>query len=127
MALRAAADAIEDDELAERLLARADRWTSLTDELQSAVGELGGAPGNAGTAVGALHRTWIWIKAAANETEAIRVECLRREAGAIHELRQAGREELPPRVSAILGRFLGELAAEDERFKEIRETESTQP
>ncbi len=114
-ALRAAADGMDDVDLTRRLRLRAERWVHLENELRSAVRALGGTPGGGRTVLGALHRTWIYIKAAANEYDTIRRECARREAAAVRKLKQEGREALPSRVQAVVEEFLGGLSDCDEQ------------
>ena len=105
-ALRTAAEAIEDGKVARELVARAGRWARLGDSIQAAMAGMGAVPRNGGSVAGALQRTWIDIKAAANEREAIRRECARREEVALRRLEVAYEEGLPASIRGVVEQFL---------------------
>lgn len=108
-ALRAAADGIGDTEPGQSLRARAEQWAYLGEELQSVVCGFGSVPRNGGSVGGALHRTWICIKAAVNDADAITRESVRREAAAVRTLREASASDLPVGVRVLVEQFLREL------------------
>lgn len=101
---RTAAEGVPNSELATLFTNYADQRASFAAELQAEVRRFGGDPETSGTALGALHRGWIDIKAAVEGKDegAIISEAERGEDHAVKKYREALEKNLPTAVQTIV-------------------------
>jgi len=95
-------------------------------ELQALVRQYGGEPEDDGTAMGAMHRGWVAVKAAistsAHEDHALLAECERGEDKAVNAFRKAAQEPgLPADVRAVIERQLQGARANHDQVKALRD------
>jgi uncharacterized protein (TIGR02284 family) len=101
---RTAAEGISNGDLAALFQNYSEQRASFAAELQAEVRRLGGDPETAGTAMGAVHRGWIDIKAAVagKDEGAVIAEAERGEDHAVREYRQALERSLPTSLQTII-------------------------
>lgn len=101
---RAAAEGITNGDLATLFMNYSEQRASFAAELQAEVRRLGGDPENGGSAMGAVHRGWIDIKAAVagKDEGAVIAEAERGEDHAVREYRKALEKALPTAVQTIV-------------------------
>ncbi len=101
---RTAAEGIENGDLATLFMNYAEQRGSFAAELQAEVRRLGGDAETGGTAMGAVHRGWIDIKAAVagKDEGAVIAEAERGEDHAVKEYRQALEKSLPAGIQTIV-------------------------
>lgn len=91
-------------------------------ELQDCVKGLGGTPETGGTAVGALHRGWVNLKASlSNEDDLMLLEeCERGEDHAKAEYIKAMKSEVTPSVQSLLKRQCDGAMQHHDRIRDLR-------
>jgi len=101
---RTAAEGLSNGDLATLFLNYAEQRASFAAELQAEVRRLGGDPDTGGTAMGAVHRGWIDIKAAATGRDegAVIAEAERGEDAAVKAYRQALEKSLPTTIQTVV-------------------------
>ena len=101
---RTAAEGLSNGDLATLFLNYAEQRASFAAELQAEVRRLGGDPETGGSAMGAVHRGWIGIKAAVagRDEGAVIAEAERGEDHAVKEYRQALEKSLPTTIQTIV-------------------------
>ena len=109
------------------LASRAASCAAAAAELQGFVRQYGGEPEDDGTAMGALHRGWVAVKAAvstsAQEDHAILVECERGEDKAVAMYRKAAATTgLPADVRTVIERQLQGARANHDQVKALRDS-----
>lgn len=109
------------------LSSRAADCAKAAAELQVLVRQYGGEPEDDGTAMGAMHRGWVAVKAAistsANEDHAILAECERGEDKAVASYRKAvAAEGLPVDVRTLIERQLQGARANHDQVKALRDS-----
>jgi len=109
------------------LNSRATSCAAAATELQALVRQYGGEPEDDGTALGAVHRGWVAMKAAistnAHEDHAILAECERGEDKAVNAFRKAAQETgLPADVRAVIDRQLQGARANHDQVKALRDS-----
>ena len=91
--------------------------------LQEQVRALGGDPESGGSALGAMHRGWLELKATvtARDDKAILNECERGEDAAKARYAKALREDLPVGVRSIVERQNSGVIANHDRVRALRD------
>jgi uncharacterized protein (TIGR02284 family) len=94
---RASAEQVKSGSLKATLLARADECRVAAEQLGAHVVQLGGKPEDGGTALGAVHRGWVAMRAKLSTYDELAVleECERGEDAALASYREALDRELP--------------------------------
>ena len=101
---RTASEGITNGDLATLFLNYSEQRATFAAELQAEVRRLGGDPESGGTAIGAVHRGWIDIKAAVagKDEGAVIAEAERGEDHAVREYRKALEKNLPTSIQTIV-------------------------
>jgi uncharacterized protein (TIGR02284 family) len=100
--LRAARESIEDKKLRKRILCNEKVWRNSADQLRPFVND-GAEPARIGTSVvESLRQTWMKVKSAVGDTQAIKLECDRREAEARRTLEATYSSGWPLEVREVL-------------------------
>ena len=109
-------------ELKTLLLDRANDCQRGASELQSLVTQLGGEADTGGSALGAMHRGWVAVKATLSsyDDKAIMEECERGEDTALTSYRNALAKPLPPQVQAVVDRQYQGVKRNHEQVRELR-------
>lgn len=122
---RQAAEAVADPQLKSLFSEYSLQRSRFAGELQSQAISLGESkPEDSSSTAGALHRTWINLKAAitSRDDHAILAECERGEDSAIKEYREAmEKEELSSPVRDIVSRQYTEVKSAHDRIKQLRD------
>lgn len=122
---QSAADDAKDAELKRQFMDYAAQRTRFIGELQQQVRLLGGDPDKGGSALGALHRGWIDLKAAlsSNEPHAVLAECERGEDSALKNYREAlEKPELDASSRTLVQRQLSNIQAAHDQVKALRDS-----
>lgn len=92
-------------------------------ELQEHVRRLGGDPEKTGSAMGAMHRGWLDVKAAVTgrDDKGILNECERGEDAAKARYAKALREDLPADIRTVVERQNAGVVANHDRVKALRD------
>jgi uncharacterized protein (TIGR02284 family) len=109
-------------ELKALLLDRANDCQRGASELQSLVTQLGGEADTGGSALGAMHRGWVAVKATLStyDDKAIMEECERGEDTALTSYRNALAKPLPPQVHAVVDRQYQGVKRNHDQVRELR-------
>lgn len=123
---RTSAERVQSPELRARLQSRATACAAAAAELQTLVVQYGGEPEDDGTAMGAMHRGWVAVKAAmstsAREDHAVLAECERGEDKAVASYRKAMKEPLPADVLAVVQRQAQGAQTNHDEIKALRDS-----
>lgn len=123
---RTSAERAHSPTLRDRLNSRANACSAAASELQALVRQYGGEPEDDGTALGAMHRGWVAVKAAistnAREDHAILSECERGEDSAVAAYRKAMKQPLPTDVLAVVQRQAQGAKANHDEIKALRDS-----
>jgi len=123
---RTSAERAHSPTLRDRLNSRANACGAAAAELQALVRQYGGEPEDDGTALGAMHRGWVAVKAAistnAREDHAILSECERGEDSAVAAYRKAMKQPLPTDVLAVVQRQAQGAKANHDEIKALRDS-----
>lgn len=104
------AEQVKSPSLRATLQSRAADCRRAAEELQAHVAQLGGEPEDSGSAVGAMHRGWVAVKAKLSTYDDLAVleECERGEDRAMDSYRKALDKDPPPTIrSAIEQQYAG--------------------
>jgi uncharacterized protein (TIGR02284 family) len=95
---------------------------AMVRELQAKVAANGGVPAESGTLLGTAHRAFTGLKAAVlgNDRQGILREIERGEGEAVRRYERTLERDLPPDVSAIIGRHLHRLRGDRDRISDLR-------
>jgi uncharacterized protein (TIGR02284 family) len=102
---RVSAEQAKSSSLRSNLLARASECATAADQLRAHVVQLGGKPEDSGSALGAVHRGWVAVKAKLTTYDDLAVleECERGEDAALATYRDAlERDNLPPPIRNLV-------------------------
>jgi len=101
---RTAADSVTNPRAKTVFSARAAEIEEASHELAAEVRNLGGDPQKSGTAAGAVHRSWLDLKAAVTggDDEGILTECARGEDHAIKAYDSALKKDLPTQTRTMI-------------------------
>jgi uncharacterized protein (TIGR02284 family) len=119
---RTSAEHAKSPDLKNVLLQRAADCQRGASELQSLVTQLGGEADTGGSALGAMHRGWVAVKATLStyDDKAILEECERGEDTALTSYRNALAKPLPPQVQAVVDRQYQGVKRNHEQVRELR-------
>jgi len=119
---RSCADGVKNAQLKVFFEHAARRCDEGARQLQAVVREMGGDPERSSSAAGALHRAWVNIKSTITgmDDAAILAECERGEDVAKASYEKALRQDLPGDVRMLIERQFGEVKANHDRVKEMR-------
>lgn len=108
---------------------RAQSCEEAVRQLSAEVRRQGGDPDRGGTLTGALHRTWLDIRAALTNRDNVAVleECERGEAAAVVAYENALRQELPGEVRALLDQQYEGAKRNHDRVRQLRDTARHNP
>jgi uncharacterized protein (TIGR02284 family) len=114
-----------DQSLSSLLESRAQSCAFAVRELQELVQKAGGAPATSGTVGARLHRRWVAIKSAiiAQNDESILKECERGEDVAVHNYRDALKNDLPEEVRRVVQRQFQGVMRNHDQIKTLRDRE----
>ena len=117
-----ASEEIDNQQLKQYLLRKSDQVKESVNELQSLVRELGGEPSDTASIGGKIHRMWIDIKTliTQNDTLAVLEELERGEDVALHEFREASKEDLPNNVAHVVARLLAGAQRNHDEIRDMR-------
>jgi len=103
---RASAEQVHSRAVRANLLARSSQCAAAADQLRAHVLQLGGRPEDGGTALGAVHRGWVALKATLSTYDDLAVleECERGEDSAVATYREALEHELPTPIRNLVER-----------------------
>ena len=119
-----AAQSIDDPEVKKVFHELSLQRAKFTGELQSAAHDLGESkPENNGSVAGALHRSWIDLKAAVEgkDVHGILVECERGEDSAVAEYTKALELDLPGYLREIIHHQFAAIKAAHNQVRELRD------
>lgn len=122
---QSAADAVAVPELVELFEGYALQRGKFIVELRDRIRTLRGTPASTGTALGALHRGWLGLRAAidSNETHALLAECERADALAAKLYGAALKEpNLDVQSRAIVQRQYEQVQAAHDRVRQLRDS-----
>lgn len=122
---RQAAEAVNDSQLRSLFNELSLQRSRFAGELQSQVIQMGEPePETSSSTAGALHRTWINLKAAisSRDDHAILAECERGEDSAVAEYRKAMESNLPVPAREIVARQSTEVKDAHDRVRALRDT-----
>jgi len=121
---RQAAEAVKDSQLKTLFNELSLQRSKFAGELQNQVVQLGEPePEDSSSTAGALHRTWINLKAAitSQDDHAILAECERGEDSAVAEYKKAMEESLPAPAREMVARQSTEVKAAHDKVKALRD------
>src|SRR5262252_7195937 len=103
---RSCAEQAQSKTLSANLLARSSQCATAADQLRAHVLQLGGRPEGGGTALGAMHRGWVALKAKLSTYDDLAVleECERGEDAALATYREALEHGLPGPIRNLVER-----------------------
>jgi uncharacterized protein (TIGR02284 family) len=103
---RESAEQVKRADLKSTLLQRADDCRSAAQELNDLIRQCGGSPEQGGSAMGAMHRGWVAVKATLStyDDKAVLEECERGEDNAKARYRKALEKPLPPHIKQVVER-----------------------
>ena len=104
-------------------LQRAEGCRGAAQELHQQIRSLGGSPDEGGSAMGAMHRGWVSVKAALStyDDKAILEECERGEDVALARYRKAAKSNLPAGVRQLVERQLQGVQKNHDQIKMLRD------
>ncbi|MDQ6809988.1 MAG: PA2169 family four-helix-bundle protein [Verrucomicrobiota bacterium] len=121
---RQAAEAVKDSELKSLFNELSLQRSRFAGELQSEVIGLGESkPEDSSSTAGALHRTWINLKAAitSRDDHAILAECERGEDSAVAAYKKAMEEEISSPIRDVISRQYTDVKAAHDRVRDLRD------
>src|SRR2546423_11815663 len=122
---RQASEAVKDPELKTLFSEFSLQRARFAGELQNEAISLGDHdPEDSGSTSGAMHRTWINLKAAitSGDDHAILAECERGEDSAVEQYEKAMNDNLPAQFLEIVSRQYSEIKNAHDRIKNLRDT-----
>ena len=120
---RESAEQVDRADLKATLLRRADDCRSAAQELNDLVRQCGGSPEEGGTAMGAMHRGWVAVKATLStyDDKAVMEECERGEDNAKARYRKALEKPLPPHIRQVVERQMQGVQRNHDQVKMLRD------
>jgi uncharacterized protein (TIGR02284 family) len=120
---RASAEQAERADLKTLLLQRADDCRASAQELNQLIRECGGTAEDGGSAMGAIHRGWVAVKAALStyDDKAVLEECERGEDNAKARYRKALEKPLPAHVRQVVERQSQGVQRNHDQIKMLRD------
>ena len=120
-----AAEGVERSDLKSLFYEFSQQRAEFTGVLQGLVRSLGGEPADSGSVSGAMHRSWIDIKAAVTgrDEEAILNECERGEDYARDAYREALEMSMPSNIKDVISQQAQAVQAAHNRVKMLRDSE----
>ncbi|XVN40884.1 MAG: PA2169 family four-helix-bundle protein [Rickettsia endosymbiont of Argas persicus] len=121
---RSAADKVENQNLKDTFLSKADKCQGYITELQELVSGLNAEPlEDSGSMLGALHRGFLEVKSiiTGNDDYAILVECERGEEVARNNYLEALKEDLPTAILNVIRRQYNEVSEDYAHISELKE------
>jgi uncharacterized protein (TIGR02284 family) len=120
---RESAEQVKREDLKTTLLRRADDCRSAAQELNDLVRQCGGSPEDGGSAMGAMHRGWVAVKATLStyDDKAVMEECERGEDNAKARYRKALEKPLPPHIRQVVERQMQGVQRNHDQVKMLRD------
>lgn len=120
---RACAEQAERQDLKSVFLQRAEDCRSGAEELNQLIRQCGGAPEDKGSAMGAMHRGWVAVKATMStyDDKAVLEEAERGEDNAKARYRKALGKNLPPHVHTVVERQMQGVQRNHDQVKSLRD------
>jgi uncharacterized protein (TIGR02284 family) len=120
---RTSAEQAKDPALQQVLRQRATECAQAARELQQEVIALGGRAEDSGSAVGAMHRGWVSVKAtlSGHSDSQVLEEVERGEDKALESYQEAAGQDLPPSVRQIVMRQLEGVRRNHDQMRALRE------
>jgi uncharacterized protein (TIGR02284 family) len=120
---RESAEQVDRADLKTTLLRRADDCRSAAQELNDLIRQCGGAPEQGGSAMGAMHRGWVAVKATLStyDDKAVMEECERGEDNAKARYRKALEKPLPPHIRQVVERQMQGVQRNHDQVKMLRD------
>ena len=120
---RACAEQAERPDLKSLFLQRADDCRGSAQELYEQIRSLGGKPDEGGSAMGALHRGWVAVKATLStyDDKAVLEECERGEDNAMARYRKALKQPLPAGIKLVVERQMQGVQRNHDQIKMLRD------
>lgn len=121
---RACAEQAERADLKTTFLQRADDCRAGAQELNELVRQCGGTPEDGGSAMGALHRGWVSVKATLStyDDKAVLSEAERGEDNAKARYRKALDKPLPPHIRQVVERQMQGVQRNHDQVKMLRDS-----
>jgi uncharacterized protein (TIGR02284 family) len=120
---RTSAEQAGSAQLKSMLMQRADDCRRGADELNAQIRNLGGKAEESGSAMGAVHRGWVSVKATLStyDDKAVLEECERGEDNAVARYRKALKQALPEHVRQIVERQAQAVQRNHDEIKRLRD------
>lgn len=120
---RTCAEQARREDLKQLFLQRADNCRAAGQELNQLVRECGGTPEEGGSAMGAMHRGWVAVKATLStyDDKAVLEECERGEDNAKVRYRKALDKPLPPHIRQVVERQMEGVLRNHDHVKMLRD------
>lgn len=120
---RESAEQVERPDLKTTLLQRADDCRSAAQELNDLIRQCGGNVEEHGSAMGAMHRGWVAVKATLStyDDKAVMEECERGEDNAKARYRKALEKPLPPHIKQVVERQMQGVQRNHDQMKMLRD------
>ena len=121
---RASAEQATSGSLKTTLLARADECRVAAEQLSAHVIQLGGKPEDGGSALGAVHRGWVAMRAKLSTYDDLAVleECERGEDAALASYREALERELPAPLHNLVELQYAGVKRNHDQIRRLRNT-----
>jgi uncharacterized protein (TIGR02284 family) len=120
---RECAQQAQRQDLKQVFLQRADDCRAAAQQLNELIRQCGGAPEDGGSAMGAMHRGWVSVKATLSsyDDKAVLEECERGEDNAKARYRKALEKPLPPHIKQVVERQLEGVQRNHDQIKTLRD------
>jgi uncharacterized protein (TIGR02284 family) len=120
---RTSAEQAGSAELKSMFMQRAEDCRRGADELNQQIRSLGGKVEDSGSAMGAMHRGWVSVKATLStyDDKAVLEECERGEDNAVARYRKALKQQLPEHVRQIVERQAQAVQRNHDEIKRLRD------
>ncbi|WP_427915520.1 ferritin-like domain-containing protein [Ramlibacter sp. MMS24-I3-19] len=120
---RTSAEQAKSSELKSVFQQRADECRRGADELNQQIRSLGGSTEDSGSAMGAVHRGWVAVKATLStyDDKAVLEECERGEDNAVARYRKALKQQLPDQVRQVVERQSQAVQRNHDQVKRLRD------
>ena len=121
---RACAEQAQRADLKTTFLQRADDCRAGAQELNELIRQCGGKPSDHGSAMGAIHRGWVAVKATLStyDDKAVLNECERGEDNAKTRYRKALEKPLPPHIKQVVERQMQGVQRNHDQVKMLRDS-----
>ena len=120
---RTSAEQAGSADLKSLLMRHADECRRGAEELNAQIRTLGGKAEDGGSAMGAMHRGWVSVKATLStyDDKAVLEECERGEDNAVARYRKALRQQLPEPVRQVVERQAAAVQRNHDEIKRLRD------